>query len=196
MIFNIETGGYKHFRQGVIDKEFDSTTIDPGKACFEKMVSGKYQGGLVLTAIKKAALTELFSSGFTKQLKNQDALDSAEIDKFIGAPFGDGQLSHLCRNENDARVIYYLIDNIIERAARLVMIQLMSIMILTSSGKDPLKPVCITAEGSAFYHSRLFRDKLSYCIQRYMCKGKKLYGKFVNVKESTLIGAAIAVLAN
>ena len=63
-IINIESGGYNKSPRGLIDEEFDCQTTNPGEYTFEKMISGKYQGGLITTAIKKAAKEGLFTEFF------------------------------------------------------------------------------------------------------------------------------------
>ena len=93
-------------------------------------------------------------------------------------------------------MLYYLIDSIIERAAKLVAINISAILLKTGQGKKPCKPVCITAEGSTFYKSKLFKNKLDYYIKDYLNDKKGLYCEFIKTENATLIGAAIAGLLN
>jgi hexokinase len=52
-----------------------------------------------------------------------------------------------------------------KRAAKLVTINLSSVIQKTWKGMNACKPVCIAAEGTIFYKSRLFRGKLDYYIK-------------------------------
>lgn len=69
-IINIESGGYGKAIRGSLDKSFDSTTGDPGKQQFEKMIAGAYQGGLIFEVIRKACEEGLLSQQFANNLSN------------------------------------------------------------------------------------------------------------------------------
>lgn len=198
MIINIETGGYTKFRRGVIDKEYDEETIDPGHSSYEKMISGRYQGDLMLAILYVAASQNIFSEYFGKYLKcNIKLLTALEIDSFLYYPYGDNKLAECCGNsESDRITLYYLIDALVERAAKLVMINLASVMMITKTGSNPCKPVCITAEGSTFYNSKLFKSKLDYYIKKYLNDDMHLYCEIVRAENATLVGTAIAALVN
>jgi hexokinase len=94
----------------------------------------------------------------------------------------------------DRSVLYYLIDAVIERAAKLVAINLSAVMEKTGKGKNPCAPVCITVDGSTFYKSKLFRDKLNYYVKSFINEQRGIYCEFVKVENGTLIGTAIAGL--
>ena len=76
------------------------------------------------------------------------------------------------------------------------MINLASVMIMTKKGLNPCKPVCVTAEGSTFYNSKLFKNKLEYYIKRYINDEMNLYCDIIKADKATLIGTAIAALMN
>lgn len=197
MIINMETGGYKKFKRSVIDRNFDEKTIDEGRSSFEKMISGKYQGGLLLETLSAASCEDIFSPNFKLRLKTEiKTLNASEIDEFLYYPYGGNRLSRCCDSEEDRRALYLLIDNMTERSARLVLINLVSVMVSAGIGSNPLKPVCITAEGSAFYKSKLFKSKLDYYIRRYMNDKMHLYCDILNPRNVTLVGTAIAALVN
>jgi hypothetical protein len=62
------------------------------------------------------------------------------------------------------------------------------------SARDDEHPVCISAEGSAFYGESLLRERLA----RYMkdCAGDRLglRYRFVRIENATILGAAIEPL--
>lgn len=202
MIINIESGGYGKVKRGLIDLEFDRETVDPGVYSFEKMVSGRYQGGLITMAIKRAVKDGLFSEQFTDNFNKVRGIALPEVNEFLNYPYANNKLAMCCSTKNsgdnsdDHLVLYYLIDSLIERAAKLVTINLASIMIKTGKGKNPCKPVCITAEGSTFYKLKPFRSKLEYYVKEYMNEQKGLYCEFTKLENVTLIGTTIAGLIN
>ncbi|ORX23785.1 hexokinase [Thermoanaerobacterium sp. PSU-2] len=202
-IINIESGGYAKAPRGIIDEIFDKTTADPGNQKFEKMISGAYQGGLILEVIRKAIDEGLFSSKFKEKFKNVDNLTSKEITDFCYFPYSNDNVlanysntGNFNSNENDKQTLYYIIDAIIERAAKLTVINLASVILKIGKGNNPCKPVCITAEGSTFYKSKLFRNKLDYYVKQYLNDKYGLYCEFIKAENATLIGTAIAGLIN
>ena len=199
ILINTESGVYDKVPRGQIDIEFDNDTVNPGDHVFEKTVSGAYQGGLILAVIKKAADEGLFSAEAAKALKSIKELASKEIDDFLYYPYGENVLSScfVKSDSNDDRaVMFLLIDNIFDRIAKFVAFSLTAVIEKTGKGKDPLKPVCITADGSTFYKSKLFRGKLDYYIKTYTNDKKGIYCEFVKVDNGTLTGTAIAGLLN
>jgi hexokinase len=198
MIINIESGNYNKAPRGKIDLEFDSGTQNPGDYAFEKAISGAYQGGLILAVIKKAVGDGLFSDEFREKLLGVGELSSKQIDDYLYYPYGDNILARCCSSKTgeDRVLLYYLIDAIFERAARFVTFNLTAVMLRTGKGTNPCAPVCITADGSSFYKSRLFRGKLDYYIKTYTNDIKGVYCEFVKVENAPLIGTAIAGLLN
>lgn len=198
MLINMESGGYDKAPRGQIDLEFDSKTENPGDYAFEKAVSGAYQGGLILAAIRKAASEGIFSKAFSSEIGNVSWLEAREVDDFLYYPYGNNTLA-CCTNsgsEEDRITLFYLIDNIFERMAKYVTFSLTAVLEKTGLGSNPCKPACITADGSTFYKSKLFRSKLEHYIKIYTNEVKGIYCEFVKVDNGTLIGTAITGLLN
>jgi hexokinase len=199
-LINIESGGYGKAPRGVIDEEFDHLTVNPGDQQFEKMISGAYQGGLLLEIIRKAIAEGLFSRQFANRLCQVDCLAAKDIDDFCFYPYADDNTLSKCVNvenfdsDTDRLTLYYIIDAVLERAARLVAINLAAVMLKTGKGQNPCLPVCITAEGTTFNKSKLFRSKLDYYVKAYLNEKMGIYCEFTQVDNVTLIGTAIAGL--
>ncbi len=198
-IINIESGGFNKGPTGIIDNKYDETTIDPGLYTFEKMISGKYFGDLCCFVIKEAVQEHLFSDNFSKKITTIKELSTAEINNFILYPFSNNNLLSklLSQGDNNDRIaLYYLIDRLIERVAKLTVINLASVVLKTEKGKDPCRPICITAEGTTFYKLKSLKSKIEYYMKDYLINKKERYVEFVNIENATLIGAAIAGLTN
>lgn len=196
MLINTESGGFSKVPRGKLDIEFDSGTVNPGQYIFEKMISGGYQGGLILTVIKKAAEEGLFGKECSNRIASLDSLASKEIDDYLYYSYGQNKLAQCCVSKADRLALYYIIDNMIERAARLVTANIAAVVLKTGKGTNPCMPVCVTAEGTTFYKSKLFRGKLDYYVKTYLNDDKKVYCDFVKADNATLIGTAIAGLLN
>jgi hexokinase len=198
MLINMESGGYDKVPRGRIDEEFDSTTLNPGDFVFEKTISGAYQGGLTLAVLKKAAENGLFSAGFAQELEKVSELAAREIDDFLYYPKGGNVLARCCSKGTgeDSVLLFHIINDLFERIAKFVTFSLTAVMEKTGRGKNPLEPVCITADGSTFYKSKLLRSKLDHYIKVYTNDLKGIYCEFVKVDNGTLAGTAIAGLLN
>lgn len=199
ILINIESGAYNKAPFSPIDHEFDNTTANPGHFPFEKTVSGAYQGGLMLTAIKKACDEHVFSEQMARAVDDIDALSSIEIDDFLNYPYDENILAKCCskaQGDDDRAMLYYLVDGVIERTAKFIAFSLTAVMEKAGKGRNPCKPICITADGSTFHKSKLFRTKLDYYIKTFTNNAKGIYCEFVKVDQGTLIGAAIGGLLN
>jgi hexokinase len=196
-IVNVESGGYGRARRGSIDLEFDATTADPGHFTFEKMISGAYFGALVLYTVREAAGDGLFSKGFAQVLKKIQTLDTSDISYFLQHPYdtATGPWSGIC-DEDDRVTLYYFIDQLIERAARLTAVNLSSVVIKSGRGTNPCAPLCITADGSMFFGFPSLRSRVECVMKSFLTEKKGLFYEFTHVDNGSLIGAAIAGLTN
>lgn len=197
MIINMESGDYRISHCSDLDREIDASTTSPNTYNFEKMISGRYQGLQALYTLRLALEeTDLFSAFFAETFGNVRDLDSKELDDFLYNPYGQNVLARCCSNDIDRTHLYYIIDNIFERAARLVAINLAGVLKQMGTGSNPTKPTAITVDGSTFYKSKLFRNKLEVHVQTFINEELGHYCDFLKVENSNLIGAAIAGLTN
>jgi len=198
-IVNVESGGFGKAPQGKIDKDFDQSSNSPGMYTFEKMISGAYLGPLCLWTVRAAAKDGLLSKDSTKNLKKIKELSTKDIDDFMSYPQGKGgPLSSALKtaSQEDLTTAYYLIDRLIERAAKLTAINLSSVAIKSGKGHNPCRPVCIVAEGTTFYQLKSLKQRVEYYLKDYLVNEKGVFYEIINVENATLIGAAIAGLTN
>ncbi len=201
MLINIESGGYAGAPRGIIDEEVDAKTVDPGVHQFEKMISGHYQGMMFEAMLVHALEDGLFSKTIAKGEVKTVQVGAKDLDMFLFYPYDDTRvlISFLKANgidptEEDRLVLFYLIDELIERIAIYVTANISAVMSKTGSGTNPCKPVCVTADGSTFYKSKNFRDKLSHYVKTYMNEQKGQFVEFVKAENGNLVGTAAAGL--
>ena len=202
-IINIESGGFGKAPMGIIDKQFDKTTNNPGEHTFEKMISGAYLGPLILETIRQAVKDELFSEETCEKINNLKELTTKDVNDFLQEPKnGENPLSKIfsARGDesisSDIDILYDLIDKMVTRSAKLTAINLSSAVLKSGKGKDQNRPVCIVAEGTTFYKLRDFQSKVEKFLTEYLKKQKGRYYEIIQVENATLIGAAIAGLTN
>ncbi|HOP75481.1 MAG TPA: hexokinase [Bacillota bacterium] len=198
-LINVESGGFGKIPQGEIDLAFDRTTGNPGVFTFEKMISGRYLGGLGRVLLQTAAAEKLFSERVAASLVELQDLSTVEINQFLTAPFSGGtRLGAIVASgqEQDRTVAYYILDRLVDRAAKLSAVSIASAVIQSGKGLAPERPVCILAEGSTFHHLKSLKEKTEYYLQDYLVREKGRYYTIKTMENAPLIGAAIAGLTN
>ncbi|ATW28392.1 hexokinase [Candidatus Formimonas warabiya] len=199
MIINVESGSYGKAPRGTVDLELDNTLSNPGVYAFEKMISGAYLGKLTGAVIRKAGEEGLFSPGFAQAMSSLGETETKDMTDFLYyPPSSDNPLTRCVQagSEEDALVLYHLMDQLMERASLLTAINISALVMKTGKGTNPLRPVCITAEGTTLFTLKGYRDKLNYYLKKYLEDEKGLYGEMIHVENATLIGTAIAGLTN
>ncbi len=196
-IINIESGNFSKVTQSDIDRLFDSTTKNPGRYTFEKMFAGAYFGGLCTTAMKVAAGEGVFSKGTADKLEDLPVLTTEEVNKFVtGTDMSENPLSKWLTSDEDKKTATLIIDGMIEKAAKLVAINLASVILRTDKAKNPDNPVLMTIEGTTFYKLKNFQKMFENFLQKFLSGENKRYYEIVEVENSSLIGAAIAAIVN
>ncbi len=197
MAMNTESGIWTGVPQGDFDRELDDASINPHDHVFEKMVSGAYQGEVIRLALRGAAREGLFSAAFSAFIGDTSEISMFEVDEFCRYPFGDNTLANAVGdNDEDRRLLHYIIDACVERSAKIICANIGGIMLKQNLGTDPTRPACVIAEGTMFYKSELFRGKLEYYVKRELNERHGIYCEFIKVENATLIGTAIAGLMN
>ena len=197
-IINIESGSFGKAPRGKIDLMLDESTLDPGRYTFEKMFSGAYLGALALKTVQQASGQGLFSRTVGDELLATEELQTEDVNSFMRCPQGNSPLAGSCAKgtEQDSATVWYVLDALIERAARLTAVLLSSVVLKIDKGQDPCVPVCITAEGTTFYELKSLKTKVEYYLKSFLQDKHGRFIELVSVENATLIGAAIAGLTN
>jgi hexokinase len=92
--------------------------------------------------------------------------------------------------------LYAVSERLVERAAKLTAINLTAMAIKSQQGTDPVRPICIVAEGTTFYNMKNLRSGVEFYLKQYLENDRGIYTEIVMVENATLIGAAKAGLIN
>jgi hexokinase len=194
-VINTESGRFSLFEGGILDDEFSSSTDKPLEGKMEKMVSGAYQGPLALHVLNRAASDGLFSETFKAGILKYKVLEPAVMDEFLNAPYNSyNPLAGLCSTNSDRIILYTILDQLIERAARLAASELAAMVIKSGKGEDPTLPICITADGTTYYKTRGLKFRTEFFLKEYLENKKNRYIEFCHLNDAPLIGAAVAGL--
>lgn len=196
MAVNVESGGYSRVVQGEADLALDAQSADPGRMKLEKMLSGRYLSAVIARTVRIAARDGLFSAGFARRLEGQPDWHMAMVNRFLVRPGGDHPLARLCQTPEDTETLAALAINAIDRAARLTAMTLAATMERMDDGKDPARPVCVTAEGTTFAKTPLLRARLEDYLREVVGRQMHRYGVIRQGENVTLAGTAAAVWLN
>jgi len=161
------------------------------------MFSGGYFGGLCLFILKKAAEEGVFSEQAADSLMKISELTSEQAGSFVEDSGKNGNILYECfTTREDILNAVSIIDNMINRSARLVAASLAAVVLKTGKGSDPGKPILITIEGTTFYKLFRLKERFEKYFKALLDDDRKRYVEFTEVKQSSLIGAALAGLTD
>ena len=194
-IINVESGNYDLI-PSELDRRFIATTKQPGNYHFEKMISGAYLGSFSQVVIGQAIEEGLFSPNFASRFSTVIPLDTTRMSHYLEMPHNaEYDLVRCIDNEKDATTLYLLLDSVIARAAKLTAINLSAAVLKSRSGENPRYPVCINADGTTFYKTAFLAPYTEMYMTRFLRQEHHRYFRFVNIKDSPAIGAAVAGLS-
>ena len=196
MIVNTESGYFTRVPTGVIDRELDSLTANPGTHTLEKMTSGRYLGQLILLSLKKAATDGLLSGAAGASVLALDELSLSDISDFLADIQHTNPLSAICATATDRTAVSTVAGRLIERDAKLSVMSVAAVMEKTDTGRRPDKPVVIVADGSTFHKLFSFKEKFNDYIRLYISERQKRYCYVEKVENATLLGSSFAALIN
>ena len=194
-IINIESGDFGRPPQTDLDIQFSNSTTDPGSYKFEKMFSGGYFGGLVLSVLKKAASEGVLSPSAAEAIRKISDLPTWDANSFVAGQIAHDHPLNQALNENaDAESCRQIIEALIDRAAKLVAGSMAAVILKCGKGLIPEKPVLITVEGTTFYKLHKFRSRFETYLNDFLTGNRKRYFEFTEVEKSGLVGAALAAM--
>ena len=192
-----ESGGFTHRYMGILDKEYDATTKNPGSYTLEKLVAGAYLGPLTLHILKQAIRDRLLSFKRSEELLSWPTLQTRDLNAFQCAPldmksslgqlFGPDEASAL-------RAVAYLSSLVTERAAILSAAVVAGAVERAGGGYDPFVPVRIAVEGTTFMVYKGMRKALESHLHTMLVSGKIRSYVISPVEQASLFGAAVAAL--
>ena len=194
MAVNVESGNYDGFDQGMFDAEIDNESNEPGKFKLEKMISGAYQGKGIFRTVRGAVKEGLFSEAMEERFSKFEDFKLEDISAFCANTGGENVLSNLTDTTQDKEILLEIIDASYQRSALITATVFGAILNHCGYGRDASRPVCITAEGSLFSKSVLFRPKLDQYMKDYIQDQLGHYCEIIFVEDSPLRGAGIAAL--
>ncbi|MHC1773808.1 MAG: hexokinase [Lentimicrobium sp.] len=196
-IINIESGNFGKAPRTDIDFAFDNTTKNPGRYTFEKMISGRYIGGLITTALKIAASEGLFFDAARYDLESLPEFTMEEINELVlGVNSKYNKLINIFRTKEDIATAMTIIEEVIERASKLAAINVAAVVLKSCKATTIEKPVLVSIEGNTVYNLKTFQITFEKYLKEFLVGENQRHFEIIRVENSCLVGAAIATVAN
>ncbi|MHC6202162.1 hexokinase family protein [Breznakiellaceae bacterium SP9] len=193
-----ESGNFAHRYMGILDKEYDNTTNNPGAYWTEKVSAGAYLGPLSLHIFKQAVKDGLLRFRNSDELLTWPTLQTKDLNQFLHAPLsGEGVLAALfAPNELGAiSSLSYLASIITERGALFAAAVLAAGVIKCDGGSELFAPVRIAVEGTTFRIYKGMRSAIDAQLHTMLVNDKPRFYTMEPVEQASLFGAAVAALS-
>jgi hexokinase len=164
---------------------------------FEKMLSGAYLGGLATEVIKFAIKDGICSKNLARHFEQNYSFKSKDIDDFLTFPPQGQDFKKILKDftQKDVLTVFFLFENLVERAAMISSVILSASVIKSQKGADPCHPICITAEGSSFYNLKNFKSRVDRHTESILNDAGPYYFEINKVEKAIVLGAAAAGLS-
>jgi hexokinase len=193
-----ETGSFAPRFLGMLDKEYDHTTKNPGVYTQEKACSCAYLGPLTLHILKQAIREGLLNFNQSGEFLAWPTLQTRDLNEFMHAPLAmQGPVGSLFnKDERDALSAFVYITSIVtERAALLSAAILAAIVERMDTGLDPFVPVRIAVEGTTYLVYKGMREALEAYLHVMLNTEQPRSYIISPVEQASLFGAAVAALS-
>ncbi|MBN2626789.1 MAG: hexokinase [Spirochaetales bacterium] len=198
-IINTESGGYARLARGTADDSLDRKTVCPGDYFQEKLSSGGYFGAIVQETLELAASESFLAAGTAEKIAALGALTTIDGDNYLHNPQDSTNRlvqALAAESEEEKEKVYWLIDFLLERAAKVTAGSMAAVLLKTDYAKNILHPFCLTVDGTTFYAYCRFRFRVESYLKEALGGEDQRYYEIVRVEDAPLLGAAIAALTN
>jgi hexokinase len=193
-----ETGNFNIRYRGQLDREYDSTTKNPGTYTLEKAASGAYLGPLTLHILKQAIKDKVLCFKKSDELLAMPHLETRFLNEFTHTPLAaEGPLGSLFGLDEGGALatVQYLTSIITERGALFSAAVLAAVVQRMNPCREPYAPVRIAVEGTTYLIYKGMRRSLESWLHQMLNKGKPRPYIISPVEQASLFGAAVAAMS-
>ena len=190
-----ETGNFAHNYSGLLDKEFDRSTKNPGAYALEKTAAGAYLGPLAFHILRQANKDGLLDFKRADEFFSLPGLQTKDLNAFLHESIANPVGKFFAVDEKDAMESFiYLVSIITRRGALLSAAAVAAAVEKTGAGFDPLAPVRIAVEGSTYSMFKGMRQSLESYLDIMLNRTKQRAYIINTVEQASLFGAAVVAL--
>ncbi|MDR2184474.1 MAG: hexokinase [Treponema sp.] len=193
-----EAGTFAPRWLGMLDREFDAGTRNPGAYTMEKAVSGAYLGPLTFHMLKRAVGDGLLRFERSGEFLALPELQTRDLNAFMHTPLAaEGPIGELFGpGERDALASFVYLTSIITKRAALFSAAALAAAVERAGGAyDPFSPVRIAVEGTTYVMYKGMREALESYLHTILAADKPRFYTIAPVEQASLFGAAVAALS-
>jgi len=199
-----ETGNFAHRYMGFLDREYDSTTKNPGTYTMEKATAGAYLGPLNLHILQQAIRDGLLTFSRKDEFLSWPTLHAKDLSAFMYEPLAQtGVIGELFgKDERDALAGFVYLSSIVTERSGLLSAAVVAAAVEkagagygTSPGFDPFVPVRVAVEGTTYVSYKGMRSALESWLHIMLNRNKPRSYAIAPVEQASLLGAAVAALS-
>jgi len=193
-----ESGTFAHRYVGTLDREYDSTTKNPGFYTLEKATAGAYLGPLTFHFLKRAINDGVISFKKADEFLSWPTLQAKDLNAFMHEPLaGKGPIGELFgKDERDALTSFVYLTSIVTQRGGLLSAAIVAAAVeRAGGGYDPFVPVRVAVEGTTYVRYKGMRSALEAYLHVMLNKRKPRSYMIAPVEQASLFGAAVAALS-
>jgi hexokinase len=193
-----ESGNFNVRHRGQLDREYDSTTKNPGGFTLEKATAGAYLGPLTLHILKQAVKDKVLCFKKSDEILNMPHLETRFLNEFTHSPLkAEGPLGSLFAADESAALaaVQYITSIVTERGALFSAAVLAATVIKAGGGREPYSPVRVAVEGTTYIIYKGMRRSLESYLHQMLFREKPRPYIVSPVEQASLFGAAVAALS-
>jgi len=193
-----ESGNFNVRHRGQLDREYDSTTKNPGVFTLEKATAGAYLGPLTLHILKQAIKDKVLCFKKSDQLLNMPNIETRFINEFMHSPLkAEGPVGSLFAADESAALaaVQYITSLVTERGALFSAAVLAATIIKSGGGYELYSPVRVAVEGTTYMIYKGMRRSLESYLHQMLFREKPRPYIVSPVEQASLFGAAVAALS-
>jgi len=183
MYYNVESGNYTNLPIGVAD----TISAEGKNVTLERMSSGRYIGRLFHILVKDAIKNGLFSDEFAIDFLKQGMFTTAEVSEWIQSK------DNLVPTE-DYTILLYLYKSLINRAAKLIALEIGGAAVMMRNGRTIKRPICVIPEGTTLFKLAGLYECVEDYLQNWLMKQYDTDTKLNKIENAVLIGTGIIAL--
>ncbi|MCL2472093.1 MAG: hexokinase [Treponema sp.] len=204
MVVVCETGNFIHRYSGFLDREYDSTTRNPGTYTLEKATSGAYLGPLTFHILCRAIRDGLVSFQRAEEFLSWPTLQTRDLDAFLHEPLARNSVigELFGKDELDAVAGFVYLASIVTERGALFSAAMVAAAVEKSAasekagaGFDPFVPVRIAVEGTTYLVYKGMRNALETWLHFLLNRDKPRAYAIAPIEQASLLGAAVAALS-
>lgn len=187
-----EAGKMNKISLSDFDKELDSASLNPGDYITEKQAAGGYLWNLILRILHTAAQENMFCLETKNNIMNIKDLRPEDILDFCMNLRSD--IDDVFNTEEDSNMAYYIIDNMLDRAARIAAAMISAAVLKSGVTAVSLTGALILCNGSTFKKAYNMKQRIRDYLATNLSQTMDINATMATNENDIAIGTALTAI--